>query len=518
MNRCRRLIAALLSLLLLSGGAPSVYAAEPPTDSSSSLSETGEESSAAAINLTVSIFENVGRRWLLSPTQLSVPGGTGLDGLLHILSQYAFLQEAKTEGNEILSITDEDGDVFPSNASVGNNWIVIINGIEYAGDNTSPPPASFASGDTVQLVYESGGTAETDLSSVAVPDRNLSSATESIPWEDQYADALSSASSWLKNNAENPFSLTVLGACGETVDHKYLTRILRSISENTNPSGVELPEDIMAVTFSGISAENFSGRDLIEEILLFPDLGRIESILGLIAYDCNHYEIPTDALNSRSAMINVIMAGQNQDGGISEVQGEQSDVLLTALALIALAPYRDDETVGPSIEKALQWLSEGMESDCLYSDDGAPSCTATSAVILALSSLSVPLTDERFCVGGENLLHALMQFYAEGTGFSERTGLSPTVEATGMALLALESQRTGRNPLILTSRITDSGTIDFSVSEPSEETTSSEPLLDNETRMKVRVGLIAAVSGASVAVLAMLGVILHLRNKYRKKK
>src|SRR5699024_4367814 len=108
--------------------------------------------------------------------------------------------------------------------------------------------------------------------------------------------------------------------------------------------------------------------------------------------------------------------------------------------------------------------------------------------------------------------------YNEGTGFSERTGRDPDAEATGMALLALESQRTGRNPLVLSSPITGSGTIDFSVSETVSEESSSEPLLDQETRMKVRVGLVAAVGGAAVAALAMLGVLLHWRNKYKKKK
>ena len=522
MKRCRRLLSALLALLLLSGGpvsVPSSILAAAASDAvSESAAESGEESAASSISLTVSIFENVGRRWLLSPTQLSVPDGTGLGSLLSVLNQYAFLEDVRMDGSEILSITDEDGDVFPANPSVGNNWIMVVNGIEYPGEEGLTPPAAFSDGDTVQLVYESGGTAETDLSAVSTPDRTLSSATGSLPWEDSYEYALTTGSSWLRANVQTPFALTVLGACGVTVDHRYLTQVLREISEDTSPSGTQLAQDILAVTFSGISAENFSGRDLIAEMLPYPDLGRIESILGLIAYDSNQYEIPTDALNSRSAMLNVIMAGQNEDGGIAQVQGEESSVILTAFALISLAPYRDDATVGPCIEKALQWLAGEMGEDCLFSDQQFPSCTATGAVILALSSLSVPLTDERFTVGDQNLLTALMQFYNEGTGFSERTGRDPDAEATGMALLALESQRTGRNPLVLSSPITGSGTIDFSVSETVSEESSSEPLLDQETRMKVRVGLVAAVGGAAVAALAMLGVLLHWRNKYKKKK
>ncbi len=521
MKRCRRLFSALLALLMVSGCLPPALAAEssPGTAVSDSLPEEAEESAEPApLNLTVSIFENVSRRWLLSPTQLSVEAGTGLDGLLSTLSGYAFLEDAETEGGAILSITDEEGEVFPANPSIGNNWILVVNGIEYPGEANLRPPATFSDGDTVQLVYESGGASEADLSAVSTPDRTLSAATEPVPWEDRYSAALSSAAGWLRQNVQSPTALAVLGACGMSVDHRYLTNVLRAVSEDTAPTGTELAAGILAVTFSGISAENFSGRDLIAEMLTYPDLGRIESILGLIAYDCNHYDIPSDALNARSAMLNVIMAGQNEDGGISEIQGEESDVFLTALALTALAPYRDDATVGPCIERALAWLAGQLGEGCVYYDGARPSCTATSAAILALSSLSVPLSDERFSYGEHNLLSSLMNFYAGGTGFSELEEGEADAQPTEFALLALESQRTGRNPLILASPITGSGSLDFSVSEPAPEQESSTPLLDSETRMKVRVGAVAAVAGASVAALVMLGILLHWRRKYKKKK
>ena len=217
MKRCRRLLSALLALLLLSGGpvsVPSSILAAAASDAvSESAAESGEESAASSISLTVSIFENVGRRWLLSPTQLSVPDGTGLGSLLSVLNQYAFLEDVRMNGSEILSITDEDGVVFPANPSVGNNWIMVVNGIEYPGEEGLTPPAAFSDGDTVQLVYESGGTAETDLSAVSTPDRTLSSATGSLPWEDSYEYALTTGSSWLRANVQTPFALTVLGAC-----------------------------------------------------------------------------------------------------------------------------------------------------------------------------------------------------------------------------------------------------------------------------------------------------------------
>ncbi len=521
----KKLAAGLCTFTLLCSLCTPVLAAETysPLTGENSASDSEPETVSEEpkdIRVTVGIFENISRSWILNPMQITCSETDGLQELMDTLVRYAYLEDALVSDGALLSLTDDTGDVYKLDTRKEQSWLLILNGIEYdtllgsVDENTEAAPFTFSDGDIIQLVFNSNAVAETDMSAVSVPSRTLSTTTEEIPWDAAYDTAITTGSSWLKNSAATPYALTVLGASGTSVDHKYLTRILRGILEEESRDGIALAQDILCVSFSGISAENFSGENLLQTLISLPDLSRLATIGGLLAYDCNGYSVPADALNSRAAMINVIMAGQNEDGGIASQRGETSDILLTALSLTALAPYRDDEAISPCIERALEWLSGELESDGCYYQKGRPSCTATAAAVLALGSLAIPLTDERFSADEATLMDALMRFYQEGSGFSERIGEEPDEYATGLALLALCAEKTERNPLILRSQIVNSGSIDLTSSEESSEEPSSQPVLDEEKRKTVRSGLIGAVLGGGIGIMIMLVVLIRLKKKY----
>ena len=513
-------VAFLSCLLLLGRTLPPVWAAgtEQPVADSLPLSSEAQQD----ISLTVSIFENVGRGWILNPVQLQCPAGSGLEELLELLDRYAYLDTAEVSNGKLLSLTDDHGKIYDGGPDSEDEWLMLLNGIEHTSlrymydQDGGMVDFAFQDGDTLQLVFSSTDTENSDVQTVSTPSHNLSTTDEELPWDAGYDDAMRAGCGWLKTNSESPLALTVFGAIGDTVDYKYLTRILRNIHQQQSPSGIELSENILCVSFSGISAENFSGQNLLQQLITFPDLDRVGTVYGLLAYDCNSYDVPSDALNSRDAMLNVIMAGQNPDGGIANIQGEDSDVFLTALSLTALAPYRNDETIGACIDRALQWLSEQQNSDGFFYSGRNESCLATSAVILALSSLSISLTDERFCNNGHHLMDMVMEFNVENSGFAEQLGESPSAEATELALLAICSQKTGRNPLILRSPVTGSGSIDFSESSEPVVESSAPSSPQNDTRSQIHVGLISAISGVSVGIALMLAVLLHLKNKYKQ--
>lgn len=514
-------IAVLSCLLLLNSQILPVHAASSTTrssDFSAPISAESEEN----ITLTVSIFENGGRGWILNPVQLSCPQGSGLTKLMETLERYAYLDGSVVADGKLISITDDSGTLFDGGPDKEDEWLTILNGIEQdslqyiTDENGEQVDFAFQDGDTLQLVFSSTEKANMEMQSVSTPSHSLSTADDVLPWDAEYDNALRAGCGWLKTNSDSPLALTTFGAIGYTVDYKYLTRILRNIYQQQTPSGIDLALNILCVSFCGISAENFS-QNLLDQLISFPDLDRISTVYGLLAYDCNSYDVPADALNSRDAMLNVIMAGQNPDGGIANIQGEESDVYLTALSLAALAPYRDDQTIGTCIDRALEWLAAQQDSNGFYHSENYESCKATSAVILALSSLSISLADERFCSNGHNLMDALMQFNVENSGFSENLDESPSATATELALLAICSQKTGRNPLILRSPVTGSGSIDFSASsEVSEEESSVPSTVDNSTRSRIHTGLIGGISGVSVGIVIMLAVLLHLKNKYNK--
>lgn len=513
-------VAVLCCLLLLNSQIFSVHAinSKPQSNESDvSLSSEVQEN----ITLTVSIFENSGRGWILNPVQLSCPQGSGLTELMQTLERYAYLEGAVVTDGQLISITDDSGTLFDGGPEKEDEWLMILNGIEqdnlrYMLDsNGDYVDFAFQDGDTLQLVFSSTDAADMETQTVSTPSHSLSTADDVLPWDTAYDNALRAGCGWLKTNSDSALALTTFGAIGYTVDYKYLTRILRNIYQQQTPSGIELALNILCVSFCGISAENFS-QNLLKQLMSFPDLDRIATVYGLLAYDCNSYDVPSDALNSRDAMLNVIMAGQNPDGGIANIQGEESDVFLTALSLAALAPYRDDQTIGTCIDRALEWLARQQDSNGFYHSENYESCQATSAVILALSSLSISLTDERFCSNGNNLMDALMKFNVENSGFSEQLDESPSVTATEMALLAICAQKTGRNPLILRSPVTGSGSIDFSESSEISEQESSVPsTVDDGTRSRIHTGLIGGITGVSVGIVIMLAVLLHLKNKYK---
>ena len=63
-------------------------------------------------------------------------------------------------------------------------------------------------------------------------------------------------------------------------------------------------------------------------------------IWALIALDAQDTEVPADAQYSREDMVSAIVIAQEPDGGFGLIPGK-SDVDITAMAVQALAPYRD---------------------------------------------------------------------------------------------------------------------------------------------------------------------------------
>lgn len=130
--------------------------------------------------------------------------------------------------------------------------------------------------------------------------------------------------------------------------------------------------------------------------------------------DAGDTEVPADALYSREDMVNAISVAQEPDGGFGLIPGK-SDVDITAMAVQALAPYRDQ--LETEIDAALTYLSSQLTDTCGYIAYGDENAESTAQVILALCALGIdPETDSRFVKGEHTLLTELSQFReADGT-------------------------------------------------------------------------------------------------------
>ena len=162
-------------------------------------------------------------------------------------------------------------------------------------------------------------------------------------------------------------------------------------------------------------------------------------IWGLIALDSKRYEVPSDAVNTREDFIVEILRTQRTDGGFA-LTGEVSDVDITAMAIQALAPYYNSETVyfytssvvktsegayaecsktvREVIDESVAWLSSVQCANCDFASWGMQNVESTAQVLVALSTLGVDaLHDSRFNKNGNTVLDGILKYRLSNGGF-----------------------------------------------------------------------------------------------------
>ena len=161
-------------------------------------------------------------------------------------------------------------------------------------------------------------------------------------------------------------------------------------------------------------------------------------IYALIALDANAYEIPKGAAYSREEILEAILEKQSENGSFS-FSGTGDDIDITAMALQALAPYKEQEKVKVSIEKALNWLVNEMTPYGTFCCGSVETCESTAQVILAVCALDLEM-GERFQKDGITPWEGLQEFrQADGTYVHTLEEKEGDLIATEQALLALEA-------------------------------------------------------------------------------
>lgn len=170
-------------------------------------------------------------------------------------------------------------------------------------------------------------------------------------------------------------------------------------------------------------------------------------IFALLTIDAVGAEVPADARYSRQDMLDAIVSAQLPDGGFS-LGGGAMDVDITAMALQALAPYR--EQYQEVIDAALNALSAAQTVTGGFESWGAQSSESCAQVILALTALNIdPTADERFQKNQRNVVEALMDFRLSDGGFAhEKDGpldaMACEQAMQALTAMALRQQGEGR--------------------------------------------------------------------------
>jgi len=161
-------------------------------------------------------------------------------------------------------------------------------------------------------------------------------------------------------------------------------------------------------------------------------------IWGLLAIDSMQYEVPDGATYTRETILSEVLSAELPTGGWA-LSGSVADVDVTAMAIQALAPYRDVRAdVKDAIDRALNRLSELQDADGGFSAWGRSNAGSVSQVLIALCTLGIdPFTDARFVKNGNTAYDAIMRFQLQDGGFSDSVGGSYNSRASEQTLCAV---------------------------------------------------------------------------------
>lgn len=205
----------------------------------------------------------------------------------------------------------------------------------------------------------------------------------------------------------------------------------------------EYSRTVIVLTAIGKDPTDVGGYNLLAPLADFEQTifqGMNGPVYALLALDSGNYEIPENTAGTtqatREIYIDYILDGQDSNGGWG-LAGGAGEVDITAMALQALAKYREREDVSEAIDRALVFLSEQQNENGGYGGAEGEGSESVSQVIVALCELGIPIDDERFVKNGRTLEDRLLDFMVEGEGFRHLLEEEPNVLATEQAFYAL---------------------------------------------------------------------------------
>ena len=200
---------------------------------------------------------------------------------------------------------------------------------------------------------------------------------------------------------------------------------------------------ILAWTAIGRDATNVGNCNLLVPLADFEQTvfqGLNGPIYALLALDSGNYEIPENAANStqatRDMYVDYILNAELPDGGWS-FAGGTVEVDITAMALQALAKYRDRQDVADAVDRALTVLSELQNEEGGFAAYDTESSESIAQAIVALTELGISLDDARFVKNGNTLKDALLRFQLSDGSFSHLLDGTSDLLATEQAFYAL---------------------------------------------------------------------------------
>lgn len=248
---------------------------------------------------------------------------------------------------------------------------------------------------------------------------------------------------------------------GKTVPASYTKAFYENLKDQvTSRSGkgrmkiTDVERLAMAAAAIGIDPMNADGKgfNLLDKILnsekhltgadSLTYQGNNGIIFALIALDSRDYQVPSNSKWTREKLIAELLKYQKDDGSwsLSTSKEGATSYDITAMALIALAPYTDQLEARQAMNRAVSFLADAQGPTGGFDEAfvGGISSEATSQVIIGLTANQIDPTILMFTKNGINLIDHLLSFQTSDGGFQHTAGDSRSnAMATEQALQAL---------------------------------------------------------------------------------
>lgn len=205
----------------------------------------------------------------------------------------------------------------------------------------------------------------------------------------------------------------------DTQKQSYLRSVTAEIKTwKSDEQATDIERTAMALLALGQDITNVDGSNVAAMIYNHPELGRQGSngfAWGLLALDMKQTPIPSGATWTRETMVQELLKYQKADGGFGLDVTGPSGVDITAMALQALAPYKEGR---PEVQKAVEdgfaYLKKQQKADCGFGDN----LESAAQVLLAMvaNDMDPVSTVDGFGTPYKNIITFMDQYYLPDAG------------------------------------------------------------------------------------------------------
>ncbi|KAJ50363.1 hypothetical protein BD780_000522 [Clostridium tetanomorphum] len=248
-----------------------------------------------------------------------------------------------------------------------------------------------------------------------------------------------------KKGIETEWESIALLKAGRIIPDTYIKKIEGDLK---NSNGVlAQPTDyermILGLPAAKADPTNVAGYNLLEKVYNNEDLesqGINAYVYGLIALDSKSYDVPDSVMWTRKKLVEAILDNRTKDKGW-DFAGIKADPDMTGMALIALAPYKNEAEVKKAIDEGVKKLSDLQTENAAFSCYDLENCESICQVIMGLCANGIDPTEDRFVKNKKTMIDALMTFKTADGGFSHIRKSKKDSKATEQAVLALQAYK-----------------------------------------------------------------------------